>query len=83
MASRTLSAIYKDGALELAETLELQDGDQVTVTIHDGDTDRETPRRAHPVRNAFGAWKDLVDPVEFKRYLRESREIASRPTPRL
>lgn len=36
MASRTLTATYRDGTLELAEALTLR-GDQVTVTIHDAD----------------------------------------------
>jgi predicted DNA-binding antitoxin AbrB/MazE fold protein len=83
MPSRTLIAIYKNGALQLAEAVALRDGDRVKVTIHADETGDEELRRAEVVRDAFGAWKGLIDADEFKRCLRESREIASRPAPQL
>ncbi len=83
MPSRTLIAVYRDGALQLPEAVALRDGDRVKVTIHDGESGPEEGGREEAVRAAFGAWKGLIDADEFKRHLRESREIASRPVPQL
>jgi len=48
------------------------------------DSDRERIRRSQEaIRAAAGSWKGLVDAEALKRYLRERRRTANRPSIRL
>jgi predicted DNA-binding antitoxin AbrB/MazE fold protein len=75
----TVRARVKGGTLELLETVNLPEGEEVTVTIIEAPsrTDREAFRRA------AGAWRDTVDAETLIRNIYADRLISTRPEPRL
>ena len=75
-----IRARVKAGMLELLEKVNLPEGTEVTITIHD---------KSHclPDRDAFrrsaGGWKDTVDAEALIADIYASRLISSRPVPKL
>lgn len=73
----TVRATYANGVLEPLETLDLDEGQEVTVSI-----DERTPSRpGRGMRAAAGAWKGTHDPERLKREIRSARPTASRRRP--
>ncbi len=75
----TVRARFANGVLELLETLDLDEGREVTVSI-----DERTPSRlGRGMRAAAGAWKGTHDPERLKREIYAARRMTSRPRPDL
>jgi len=80
MIEQTVKARYHQGKIEPLEPLELEEGDELVVTVtrqesHGADQEGTTP--------TFGAWKDLLDCEQFEKDVYESRLIRTRPNVRL
>lgn len=78
-AGTTVKARFSGGVLKPLEALELNEGDEVTVTIV------ALPSSKHPdwLERTAGGWAGLVDAEKLKRDIYESRLVATRPVPRL
>jgi len=75
----TIRVRVRRGVLEPVEKLDLAEGTEVTITILDVPSKED----AESFRHSFGGWKDTIDAEELIRKIRESREVATRPEPRL
>ncbi len=75
----TIRARVRGGVLEPLDPIALPEGREVTVTILDipGGRDVEAFRRSH------GGWKGTIDAEALIRNIRESRQVSTRPIPRL
>lgn len=75
----TVRARVRAGMLELLSNIDLPEGTEVTVTIHDESraADREAFRRS------AGSWKDTVDAETLTKNIYESRLVSTRPVPKL
>ena len=75
---RTVTVRFANGVLEPLEALDLDEGQEVTVSI-----DERTPpsRRERGMRAAAGAWKGTHDPDKSKRDIYAARLMTSRPRP--
>ena len=72
---RSVKATYKDGVLEPAESPDLEDGQEVGLSISEaGDAPDATRERVETA----GSWKGLVDAERLKRDIYESRQIVTR-----
>ena len=88
----TIRARVRRGMLELLEKLNLPEGTEVTVTIHDkstntvtffsSSTDTESVDR-DAFRRSAGGWKDTVDAEALIDNIYASRLLATRPVPKL
>ncbi len=77
---QSVKATYKDGVLEPSESLDLEDGQEVGLSIYEpGDAPDATKERVETA----GSWKGLVDAERLKRDIYESRQIVSRSEPKL
>lgn len=76
----TVRARFANGVLEPLEALDLDEGQEVTVSIDDR-TSRKRPRRG--MRAAAGAWKGTHDPERLKREIYAARLLTTRPRPDL
>ena len=78
----TVRATYSNGALMPEFTLDLLEGDEVTLTVESG-PGLSFEERVEITRSSAGGWKGLHDPEEFKRTIYEARKKGSRvePTP--
>ena len=75
----TIRARFSGGNLKPLETIDLKEGDEVTITIV---SLRSSPAPDWLERTA-GGWGDLVDAEQLKRDISESRLIGARTEPRL
>ncbi|PKB80004.1 MAG: hypothetical protein BZY88_10470 [SAR202 cluster bacterium Io17-Chloro-G9] len=70
-----IRARFSGGKIELLEKLELEEGDEIFITV------RKAPSPA-AAKDAFaraaGAWKGLLDTDSLLKDLKKSREINSR-----
>lgn len=75
----TIRARVHRGLLEPLDAIELPEGREVTITILDlpPGRDFEASRRSH------GGWKGTIDAEALIRSIRESRQVSTRPEPRL
>ena len=75
----TIRARVRQGALEPLESIDLPEGKEVTITILDlpAGRDFEAFGRSH------GSWEGTIDAEAFIRHIRESRQVSTRPEPRL
>ena len=78
--SKTIKARYTNGVIEPLEKVELNEGEEFTLTIvrlpginEDGDAFSESR----------GGWKGLIDCEELKRNIYEDRLIHTRPEVKL
>lgn len=75
-----IKARFSNGALVPLEPLDLEEGDEVTVSI-------EHPLKRDRVAKAFnaskGGWVGLHDPEELKRMIYDARLTGSRQKPSL
>ena len=77
---QTVKATYRDGVLEPSESLDLEDGQEVGLSISEtGDAPDAIKARVETA----GSWKGLVDAERLKRDIYESRQIVTRPDPKL
>ena len=78
-AGTTIKARFSGGVLKPLEAVQLNEGDEVTLTIV------ALPSRKHPdwLERTAGGWAGLMDAEKFKRDIYESRLVATRPVPRL
>ena len=77
---QSVKATYKDGVLEPSELLDLEDGQEVGLSISEsGDAPDPIKERVETA----GSWKGLVDAEQLKRDIYESREMVRRPDPKL
>jgi len=71
--SGTVRARFKAGVLELLETVNLADGDEVSITLIESSKNDVSKDRG--MRDALeataGSWKNLVDAEELKRNIYE------------
>ncbi len=75
----TIRARFSDGTLKPLEALELNEGDEVTITI----VSSSSRRSADWLERTAGGWAGLVDAEELKREIYDNRSIATRAEPRL
>ena len=76
----TVRARFANGVLEPLEALDLDEGQEVTVSIDD----QTLPsRQGRGMRAAAGAWKGTHDPERLKREIYAARLMTSRPRPDL
>lgn len=72
---QSVKATYNDGVLEPWEELDLEDGQEVGLSISEsGDASDAAKERVETA----GSWKGLVDAERLKRDIYESRQIVSR-----
>ena len=77
---QSVKATYRDGVLEPSEELDLEDGQEVGLSISEaGDASNATKERVETA----GSWKGLVDAEQLKRDIYESRQIVTRADPKL
>jgi hypothetical protein len=81
----TVRARMRGGMLELLEKVELPEGTEVSVTILERPTPRDTKTEGmlEALRATAGGWKGLVDADALKRHIYADRLIATRPIPKL
>ena len=76
----TVRARFANGVLEPLEALDLDEGQEVTVSIDD----RTLPcRQGRGMRAAAGAWNGTHDPERLKHEIYAARRMTSRPRPKL
>ncbi len=75
----TIRARVHRGALHPLDPITLREGTEVTITILDLSIDRnfDAFRRSH------GGWKGTVDAETLIRGIHESRQVSTRPEPRV
>ncbi len=75
----TIRARFSGGNLRPLETVDLKEGDEVTITI--------VSMRSNPapdwLERTAGGWADLVDAEQLKRDISENRLTGTRAEPRL
>ncbi len=77
---RSVKATYKDGVLEPSESLDLEDGQEVGLSISEAG---DAPDSAKERVETAGSWKGLVDAERLKRDIYESRQMVTRSEPKL
>ena len=75
----TIRARVRGGLLEPLEAINLPEGTEVTVTIVEVPSEEDYAA----FRRAAGSWKGTIDAEELIRNIRESRQVSTRPEPRL
>lgn len=75
----TIRVRVRGGVLEPIEKLDLPEGTEVSITILDVPADSD----ADAFRRSFESWKGTIDAEDLIRKIRESREVSTRPGPRL
>jgi predicted DNA-binding antitoxin AbrB/MazE fold protein len=75
----TVRARVRAGMLELLEKIDLPEGKEVSVTI----LDIPSPADREAFRRSAGSWKDTVDAETLIKNIYESRQLSTRPVPKL
>jgi predicted DNA-binding antitoxin AbrB/MazE fold protein len=75
----TVRARVKHGMLELLDKIDLPEGKEVSVTI----LDVPSPADRAAFRRSAGSWKDTVDAETLIKNIYESRQLSTRPVPKL
>ncbi len=78
--AKEISARFSNGVIEPLETVELEEGEEITIIIAErakGKGMREA------LRATAGAWKDLIDCEELEHNIYADRLIQTRSEPRL
>ncbi|MDA1191913.1 MAG: antitoxin family protein [Candidatus Poribacteria bacterium] len=70
---RTITLRYENGTLIPLDTLDLKEGETITVTVASG-TDDDRRRRADVLKAACGMWKGNVDGETMLREIYAARE---------
>jgi predicted DNA-binding antitoxin AbrB/MazE fold protein len=77
--TKTIRACVRGGVLELMESVDLPEGEEVTVTI----TNEPTIEDVEAFRRAAGSWRGKVDAEDLIRNLYADRLISTRARPDL
>jgi predicted DNA-binding antitoxin AbrB/MazE fold protein len=77
--TKTIRARVRGGVLELMESVDLPEGEEVTVTI----TNEPTIEDVEAFRRAAGSWRGKVDAEELIRNIYADRLISTRAKPDL
>lgn len=77
---KTIRARVSGGMLEPLEPVELQEGNEVLVTIV---RTLRPAGKGDPLDETFGAWKGLIDAEKLKADIYADRLISTRLEPRL
>ena len=77
--TKTIRARIRGGLLEPMESVDLLEGEEVTVTI----TKEPSVEDVEAFRRAAGGWRGNVDAEELIRAIYADRLIATRPKPQL
>ena len=78
--TRAIRARFSKGIIEPLEELDLEDGEELHVTIS---TLFKGGGMLDALRSTAGGWRDLVDAEELKKSIYADRLVHSRPEPRL
>ena len=76
----SVKAKFSNGVLTPLEPLDLDEGEEVLVSIEDT---RSPERGVRALRTAAGAWKGTHDPDELLRNIYSDRLVNSRPEPKI
>ena len=86
LMNKSVRARYSDGVLTLRESLDLEEGEEVVVSITTGPSVDELSNGesndASAPDLAAGGWKGLVDGEKLKREIYESRRLVTRSEPK-
>ncbi len=77
--TKTIRARIRGGVLEPMESVDLPEGEEVTVTI----TRQPSAEDVEAFRRAAGSWRGNVDAKELIRNIYADRLISTRPKPDL
>ncbi len=73
--AQSVKATYEDGVLKPSQTLDLDEGESVVVTISGR---RITEKDLALMRSSFGAWRGKVDAEKMIREIYEARIAGTR-----
>jgi predicted DNA-binding antitoxin AbrB/MazE fold protein len=73
---KTIRAKFSKGVIKPLEKLELEEGEEITVTILDLPESRP---EEDPLDATAGAWVGLIDAEKFERDIYESRKAGTKP----
>ena len=76
---RGVKATFSKGVLIPQESLDLEEGESVVLSISDAPAERAL----EVLRATAGAWKGTHDPDALKQAIYSDRRTASRPRPKL
>ena len=75
-----VNAIYTNGTLKPEFALDLEEGDEVTLTV-ESKPGLSFEERIEITKSSAGGWKGLHDPEEWIREIYEARRKGSREEP--
>ncbi len=78
--TKRVRARYTRGLLKPLEDLDLEEGEEVTLTIEEA---AKAESMLQALRATAGGWVSLLDLEEFERQVYASRLVQTRPEPRL
>ena len=78
--SKTIKARFKNGVIEPLEEVELEEGEEITLTIVRLPEVRD---EKDAFKESRGGWKELIDCEELKRKIYKDRLIHTRPEVKL
>ena len=78
--STNVKARFSNGVLTPLEPLDLEEGEEVMVSIEEA---RSPEQSLHALKVAAGAWKGTHDPDELLRNIYSDRLVSSRPEPKI
>lgn len=78
---KVIKARYRQGRLEPMETLDIEEGTELTITVTYPDT--EETSEADPTLATAGAWKELLDCRTFEKQVYQNRLVQTRPEVKL
>jgi predicted DNA-binding antitoxin AbrB/MazE fold protein len=79
---KTIRARFKGGGIEPLEKLEIEEGEELSITIKKITFSR-TENTLEALRGTAGAWKGTIDAEELKRNIYSDRLIRGRTEPKL
>ncbi|MBI4286968.1 MAG: antitoxin family protein [Chloroflexi bacterium] len=82
MPTKTIRALFSRGVIKPLERVNIPEGSEITVTIHDEAVAGKKPF-AEALKTTAGGWKDLIDAEELKGDIYNDRLVRSRPEVRL
>lgn len=77
---QTVKARFANGVLEPLDALDLEEGQEVVVSVA---AQHPVGHTGRGMRAAAGAWKGTHDPEKLKRVIYAARLMTSRPRPKL
>lgn len=78
--SKTIKAKFSNGVIEPLEKLDLEEGEEITVTITET---HKVSGKNNGLKKSAGGWKGLVDAEKLKKDIYADRLISTRPGVRL